>query len=110
MRVIFAFPSLPNGSYEHRQERCPSVFRRLITSAKIPNMANMEDCRKPLVDLEHGNLPDLVAGIPRFVLRERNKPEKRLTALERISGTASTTDKSMEKIVTEATFSQGGPI
>jgi len=77
---------------------------------KIPNMLNMEEYRRPLVDLEYGNLPDLLAEAVRFVLRERNKLEERLTVLESASGIAPTTDKSLEKTITEATFRQGGEI
>jgi len=70
----------------------------------------MEAYQKPVMDLEHGDLPDLVAEAVRFVLRERNKPEERLTVLESASGTASTPHESLEKTITEATFRQGGKI
>jgi hypothetical protein len=70
----------------------------------------MDDRRKPLVDLEHGNSTDLAAGTARFILTERNKPEERLTVLERAGGIASTRDESLEKIMIGAAFSQGGQI
>ena len=73
-------------------------------------MLNMEEYRRPLVDLEHGNLPDLLAEAVRFVLRERDKSDERLTVLESASGTASTIHESLEKTITEATFRQGGEI
>jgi hypothetical protein len=73
-------------------------------------MADMEDCRTPLTDLEHGNLPDLAAEVVRFVLREQDKREERLSVLESASGIASTKDESPEKIMIGATFSQGGEI
>ncbi len=90
------------------QERYPSVFGRLITSVKIPNMANMEGYRRPLKDLEHGNLPDLAAEAARFVLTQQGKLEERLAVLETASGMASTKNESVEKIMIGATFSQGG--
>jgi hypothetical protein len=77
---------------------------------KIPNMATMEAYRRPLTDLEHGNLPDLVAKAVRFVLRAQDKREERLTVLQSASGIASTGDESLEKIMIEPTFSQGGGI
>ena len=77
---------------------------------KTPNMANMEDYLRRLMDLKHGNLPDLVAEAVRFILREQDKLEERLTVLERASGMASTKDELLEKIMIEAAFSQGGGI
>jgi hypothetical protein len=77
---------------------------------KIPNMANMEDRRRPLVDLEHGNFPDLAAEAVRFVLREQDKLEERSTVLENASGVASTRDESPEKITIEVPFNKGGEI
>jgi hypothetical protein len=71
-------------------------------------MANMEDCRTSLVDLEHGNSPHVVAEAVRFVLREQGKREERLAVLEAASGIASTKDGSPDKIMIGATFSQGG--
>jgi len=77
---------------------------------KTPNMANMEDYLRRLMDLKYGNLPDLVAEAVRFVLREQDKLEERLTVLERASRMASTKDELLEKIMIEAAFSQGGGI
>jgi len=71
---------------------------------------NMEDYLRRLMDLKHGNLPDLVAEAVRFVLREQDKLEERLTVLERASGMTSTKDELLEKIMIEAAFSQGGGI
>ncbi|MFC1927606.1 hypothetical protein ACFLW7_03420 [Chloroflexota bacterium] len=68
----------------------------------------MEDYRRPLVDQENGNSPDLVAKAVRFVLREQDKREEHLTVLGSANGIASTRDESLEKIVIEPTFSQGG--
>ncbi|MCJ7668932.1 MAG: serine O-acetyltransferase [Dehalococcoidia bacterium] len=69
-----------------------------------------EDHQKPLMDLEHGNLPDPVAEAVRFVLREQDKLEERLRILESASGIASPKDELPEKIMIEAVFSQGGGI
>lgn len=69
-----------------------------------------EDHQKPLMDLEHGNLPDPVAEAVRFVLREQDKLEGRLRILESASGIASPKDELPEKIMIEAVFSQGGGI
>jgi hypothetical protein len=77
---------------------------------KIPNMANMEDRRRPLMDLEHGNFPDLAAEAARFVLTEQDKREEGLTLLENASGVASTRDESPEKITIEVPFNKGGEI
>jgi hypothetical protein len=71
-------------------------------------MANMEEHRRPLTDLEDGNSPDLVAEAVRFALREQDKLEESLTVLESASGIASTKDESLGKIMIEPTFSQGG--
>ncbi len=69
-----------------------------------------EDHRKPLMDLEHSNLPDPVSEAVRFVVREQGKLEERLRILESTSGIASPRDELLEKIMIEAVFSQGGGI
>ena len=69
-----------------------------------------KDHQKPLMDLEHGNLPDPVAEAIRFVLREQDKLEGRLRILESARGIASPKDELLEKIMIEAVFSQGGGI
>ncbi|HEY82783.1 MAG TPA: serine O-acetyltransferase [Dehalococcoidia bacterium] len=48
----------------------------------------VEDRRRPVVDLEHGKLPDPVAEAIRLVLREQDKLEERLERLEKASGVA----------------------
>ena len=65
------------------------------------------DHRKPLMDLEHGNLPDPVAEAIRFVLKEQDKCEERLKNLESVTGTVSPFDELQEKTLLEAVFSQG---
>jgi serine O-acetyltransferase len=44
-----------------------------------------EDRKKPLIDLEHGKLPDPIAEAIRLVLKEQKKLEKRLKKLEDLS-------------------------
>jgi serine O-acetyltransferase len=66
-----------------------------------------EDHQKPLMDLEHGDLPDPVAEAIRFVLKEQDKLEERLKNLENITGIISPNDELQEKILLEAVFSQG---
>ena len=68
------------------------------------------DHRKPLMDLEHGNLPDPVAEAIRFVLKEQDKFEERLKNLESVAGITAANDELQEKILPEAVFSQGGGI
>ncbi len=68
------------------------------------------DHQKPIMDLEHGDLPDPVAEAIRFVLKEQDKLEERLRILERVSGIASPRDEPREKPMVEAVFSQGGGI
>jgi serine O-acetyltransferase len=68
------------------------------------------DHRKPLMDLEHGNLPDPVAEAIRFVLKEQDKLEERLKNLESVAGITAANDELQAKILPEAVFSQGGGI
>ncbi len=71
----------------------------------------VEDRHKPLLDLEHGRLPDPVAEAIRLVLREQDKLEERLERLEGLTGVAAPTDELAEtrrKIKRE--FNQGGGI
>jgi len=53
----------------------------------------VEDRRKPLMDLEHGKLPDPVAEAINLVLKEQDKLEERLKRLEKSSGIAVTQDE-----------------
>ena len=53
----------------------------------------VEDRRKPLMDLEHGKLPDPVAEAINLVLKEQDKLEERLKRLEKSSGIAVTRDE-----------------
>lgn len=68
----------------------------------------VEDRRKPLMDLEHGQLPDPVAEAIKLVLREQDRLEERLKRTEGLAGMVAATDelgerrKEMERV-----FSQG---
>ncbi len=71
----------------------------------------VEDRRHPLLDLEHGKLPDPVAEAIRLVLEEQERLEERLKKLEGLSGLAIPKDELRERrreIMKE--FSQGGGI
>jgi len=71
----------------------------------------VEDGRGPLFDLEHGKLPDPVAGAIRVVLRGQDNLEERLKELERLSGVVAPKDELSDRrkeIVRE--FSYGGGI
>ena len=71
----------------------------------------VEDRHKPLLDLEHGKLPDPVAEAIRFVLREQEELVERLKKLENLSGLVAPEDGLREKrreIMRE--FNQGGGI
>ena len=60
----------------------------------------VEERHEPLVDLEHGKLPDPVAEVLRFVLSEQDKLKERLKMLEDSSGLA-VPENELRKIKTE---------
>jgi serine O-acetyltransferase len=69
----------------------------------------IDEHRKPVVDLEHGRLPDPVAEAIRVVLSEQANLEKRLKELESKSGISVPRDelkKRIREIMEE--FNQGG--
>ena len=68
----------------------------------------VEDRHKPVIDLEHGKLPDPVAEAVRLVLAEQKNLKKRLERLESSSGIIPAEDKLKRKrIQIEREFSQG---
>ena len=68
----------------------------------------VEDRKKPLIDLEHGKLPDPVAEAIRLVLKEQDKLEERLRRLESSSGIAVSNNELAERRKEiEREFSQG---
>ena len=58
----------------------------------------VDEHHKPLLDLEHGNLPDPVADIIRLVLNEQSKLEERLKKVETSSGIEVPNDELKQKI------------
>jgi serine O-acetyltransferase len=69
----------------------------------------IDEHHKPIVDLEHGRLPDPVADAIRLVLNEQSKLEQRLEKLESKSGIAVPRDelrRRVREIMQE--FGQGG--
>lgn len=66
------------------------------------------DRHKPIVDLEHGNLPDPVAEAIRLVLKEQEKLESRLKILETSGKLAASPDElSKEKKKIKREFDSG---
>lgn len=63
-----------------------------VTVVGIPGRA-VEDHHKPIMDLEHGKLPDPVTEAIRLVLKEQDKLEERLEKLERSSGITTPRDE-----------------
>ena len=69
----------------------------------------IDEHRKPVLDLEHGRLPDPVAETIKLVLDEQAKLEQRLGRLEDKSGIAVPEDELKERIKEiMKEFSQGG--
>ena len=69
----------------------------------------VDEHRKPVVDLEHGKLPDPVAEAIRLVLGEQTKLEQRLEKLESKSGIHVHSDELRERIKEiMQEFNQGG--
>ena len=63
-----------------------------VTVVGIPGRA-VEDHHKPIVDLEHGKLPDPLAEAIRLVLKEQDKLEERLERLESSCGVTTPQDE-----------------
>ncbi len=57
----------------------------------------VEEHRKPVIDLEHGKLPDPVAEAVRLVLKKEEEIEKRVRELENLEGITSRIDEYIEK-------------
>ncbi len=91
-----------------------SVVVRSVPAGKtvvgIPGRA-VEDRHKPLVDLEHGRLPDPVAEAIRLVLKEQDRLRERLKKLESSSGIIVPIDElEQRRGEIEKEFSSGGGI
>jgi serine O-acetyltransferase len=81
-----------------------------VTVVGIPGRI-VTKTEKPLMDLEHGRLPDPVAEAIRLVLKDQQQLEERLKMLEDASGiTAPRNELEAERQVIEREFSQGGGI
>ncbi len=71
----------------------------------------VEDRHKPLLDLDHGTLPDPVAEAIRLVLGEQEKLGKRLNRLESSSGIVTPKEELVERAgEISREFSQGGGV
>ena len=71
----------------------------------------VSDRHKPIMDLEHGKLPDPIAEAIRLVLREQDKLEERLKKLESSTGIVAPKDElKEERRKIEKEFSQGSGI
>lgn len=57
----------------------------------------MEDRRKPIVDLEHGKLPDPVSETLKLILEEQEKLKERIKRLETLRGSALTASELEEQ-------------
>lgn len=68
-----------------------------VTVVGVPGRV-VEEKRKPIMDLEHGKLPDPVADALRVVLAEQEKLEGRLEQLEKTSGVHPPADELKSKI------------
>ena len=56
-----------------------------VTVVGVPGRS-VEDRRKPILELDHGQLPDPIAEAIKLVLREQDKLEERMHKLEKQSG------------------------
>ncbi len=56
-----------------------------VTVVGVPGRS-VEDRHKPILELDHGKLPDPIAGAIRLVLQEQDRLEQRLIELEKQSG------------------------
>jgi len=71
----------------------------------------VDDRHKPVLDLEHGKLPDPLAEVIRLVLKEQDKLEERLRKLEETSGVMPSKDEfKYKRMEFEREFSEGGGI
>lgn len=70
----------------------------------------VEEHRKPVVDLEHGKLPDPVAAAINFVLVRQDEMEERIRELEVSSGIMTRYGSMDKKAEIEAIFDEGAGI
>ena len=88
------------------------VIRSVPPGATVVGIpGRIADRHKPLMDLEHGKLPDPVSEAIRLILKEEHRLEERLKRLERSSGIVTPEDKLKEKRrEIEKEFDHGGGI
>ena len=67
-----------------------------VTVVGVPGRS-VEDRHKPILELDHGKLPDPIAEAIRLVLQEQDRLEKRLAKLENQYGIHAAADKLEEK-------------
>jgi len=67
-----------------------------VTVVGVPGRS-VEDRHKPILELDHGKLPDPIAEAIRLVLQEQDRLEKRLAKLENQYGIHATADKLEKK-------------
>jgi len=67
-----------------------------VTVVGVPGRS-VEDRHKPILELDHGTLPDPIAEAIRLVLREQDKLEERLSKLEKQCGVRAPGDE-LEKL------------
>lgn len=80
-----------------------------VTVVGIP--ARMVDDRHvPIMDLEHGDLPDPVAEAIRLVFRKQDRLLQRLSFVERCAGIESSEEEPWQQAAIEAVFSNGDGI
>jgi serine O-acetyltransferase len=63
-----------------------------VTVVGVPGRS-VEDRHKPILELDHGKLPDPIAEAIRLVLKEQDKLEERLASLEKQCGIRAPGDK-----------------
>lgn len=81
-----------------------------VTVVGIPGRI-VEDRHDPVVDLEHGKLPDPVAEVIRVMLKEQTRLDERLKKIEEIDGITTPVDDLIdEKIRIMKEFNLGGGI
>ena len=81
-----------------------------VTVVGIPGRVITKQ-EKPVMDLEHGRLPDPVAEAIRLVLKNQHNLEERLKKLENLSGLAIPQDNmEEERREIEKEFAQGSGI
>ena len=80
-----------------------------VTVVGIPARM-VDDKHVPIMDLEHGDLPDPVAEAIRLVFRKQDRLLQRLSLVERYAGIESSEEEPWQQAAIEAVFSNGDGI